>query len=73
MRVRLKAIPTREVQGRRKDSRAIKEAELIGLGRRLEVGEGGGIMNDPQFSDYVDSGMHMGLDPGIGKWGEGKF
>jgi len=31
MRVRLKAIPTREVQGRRKDSRAIKEAELIGL------------------------------------------
>ena len=46
---------------------------MIGLGSRLVVGEEGGIINDPQFSDYVDSGMRMGLDPGIGKWGEGKF
>ena len=45
---------------------------MIGLGSRSEVGEEGGIMNDPQFSDYVDSGMHMGLDPGIGKWGGGE-
>ena len=36
------------------------------------MGEEGGIMDDPQFSDCIDSGMHGG-NIGIGKWGEGKF
>lgn len=36
------------------------QAELIGLGSRLEVWGEGGIMDDPQVSDCFDSGMHNG-------------